>query len=216
MDPETYDRWYDTPRGRWIGQREIALLIDGLQPMPGESLLEVGSGTGYFTRALSSLIGGMTVGIDLDPERVAYARGRGGDNVSYVIADSLELPYPDESFDLVVSVAALCFTKDARAAVQEMLRVSRRRIAIGMLNRNSLLWRRKGVGGGSGGYEGAHWHTVDEVKNILTGLPLRVLSIKTAIYLPSGNWIARAVEHLFSGRLLIGAFILAVAEKADE
>ena len=28
MDAEIYEQWYATPQGRWIGQREIALLLD--------------------------------------------------------------------------------------------------------------------------------------------------------------------------------------------
>jgi ubiquinone/menaquinone biosynthesis C-methylase UbiE len=68
MEAETYDRWYETPRGRWIGQREVALLLGELQPRPGESLLDVGCGTGFFTRALASAIGGPATGVDINPE----------------------------------------------------------------------------------------------------------------------------------------------------
>lgn len=112
MDAETYDRWYETPRGRWIGQREVALVLGELQPRPGESLLDVGCGTGFFTRALASAIGGPVTGVDINPEWVAYARRRSLTDVSYEVADARALPYAAASFDLVVSIAALCFIEE--------------------------------------------------------------------------------------------------------
>ena len=76
MDAATYDRWYETPRGQWIGQREAALVLDGLQPRSGESLLDVGCGTGYFSRAIADAIDVHVVAVDIRPDGVAYARGR--------------------------------------------------------------------------------------------------------------------------------------------
>ena len=34
MNPADYDAWYDTPRGRWIGETEYALAAQGLAPQP--------------------------------------------------------------------------------------------------------------------------------------------------------------------------------------
>lgn len=41
MDAKAYDAWYETPRGRWIGSRELERVLDMLAPRPGESLLVV-------------------------------------------------------------------------------------------------------------------------------------------------------------------------------
>jgi protein-L-isoaspartate O-methyltransferase len=46
MNPADYDAWYDTPRGRWIGDTEYALAARLLAPQAGDSLLDVGCGTG--------------------------------------------------------------------------------------------------------------------------------------------------------------------------
>lgn len=213
MDAASYDQWYDTPRGRWIGRREAALILSRLQPRSGESLLDVGCGTGYFTRALAASLQGAVAGVDLSPERVEYARGRDPGRASYAVADARALPYPDASFDLVMSIASLCFIDDEAAAIREAVRVSRRRVAFGLLNRHSLLWRAKGRGA-DGGYQGAHWHTVHEARDLFRGQPVRGLQVCTAVQFPGGGWLARLVEGACPASLPFGAFILVVADIA--
>jgi len=44
----------------------------------------------------------------------------------FAAADARRLPFPDDSFDLVVSITALCFIREERLALREMLRVARR------------------------------------------------------------------------------------------
>ena len=214
-DAEAYDRWYETPRGRWIGQRETALLLEALQPRPGESLLDVGCGTGFFTRAVAPAITGPVTGVDINPEWVAYARRRDPGGAAYDVADARALPYGDDSFDLVVSIAALCFVEEERAAVGEMIRVARRRIAIGLLNRRSLLWLLKGRSGGRGGYRGARWHTAGEAQELFRRLPVQHLRVRTCIHIPSSARLARVTERLWPPWLHTGVFLLAVADIVD-
>ena len=123
------------------------------------------------------------------------------------------MPFPDRSFDIVVSVTALCFMEDERAALTEMLRVARRRIALGLLNRQSLLYRDKGRVGGSGNYRGAHWHSYANIRELFDGLPVSNLKLHSAVFLPSGGELARRAEpclaHWIGGH---GAFIAASAD----
>jgi len=215
MDAAAYDRWYETSRGRWIGQREVALLLETLEPRPGESLLDVGCGTGFFTRTLAGAMGGQVVGVDINPEWVEYARRREAGRASYAVADARALPYANASFDLVVSIAALCFIREEVAAIREIVRVTRRRFAIGLLNRHSLLWLQKGWGGGRGGYRGAHWHTVPEIMSLFRDLPVQHLSVRTAIQVPYGRGFARVIERMWPSSVPTGAFILVVGDVAE-
>ncbi|MBM5810750.1 MAG: class I SAM-dependent methyltransferase [Gammaproteobacteria bacterium] len=212
MEAADYERWYETPPGRWIGAREAALIAAALAPRPGESLLDVGCGTGYFTRTLAPAITGQVTGVDLNADWIRYARGRDPVPGRYLVADARALPFADRAFDLVVSVTALCFIPDQRAALAELLRVGRRRFALGLLHRHSLLWWQQGRGGGRGGYAGAHWHTRPEVRALLRGLPIADLRLYSAIQFPGGGRCARWLEASPAGALPTGAFLLAAGD----
>jgi SAM-dependent methyltransferase len=214
MDPESYDAWYRTPRGAWIGDVEFALLARMLQAGTGESLLDIGCGTGYFTRRFAGHRLRRVVGVDPDLAVLAYARAHAAAAESYCGGRAEALPFGDASFDCAVSVTALCFVADQQAALREVLRVTRRRFAIGLLNRHSLLYRRKGRASGSGAYRGAQWHGAAEVRALFSGLPVSGLALRSAVFAPGGGPLARGIEHCLPGALLAGALIVAAGDVA--
>ena len=213
MHPADYDAWYDTPRGRWIGETEFRLASRLLAARPGESLLDVGCGTGWFTRRFAR-DGLQVTGLDSNPEWLAYARTRSDHAIRWLEGDAQALPFPDARFDHVLSIAALCFMADEQKAVAEIVRVARRSFAIGWLNRDSLLYRDKGRHGGSGAYRGARWHTADEVLALFSGLPVRNLKLRSAIFLPSGKQWAALLEQGVPNTLPWGGLLLLHGEKA--
>ena len=76
MQPEQYDAWYATQRGAWIGEEEYRLIASLLAPRPGETLLDAGCGTGYFTRRFAAdAADGNVVGADIDPVMLRFAAG---------------------------------------------------------------------------------------------------------------------------------------------
>ena len=210
MNPAEYDAWYDTPRGRWIGETELALLQRLLNGKPGDSILDVGCGTGWFTRRLTTA-GLTTTGLDPNPEWLAFARAQGGGE-RYIEGNALSLPFADASFDLVVSVTALCFVADWPRALSQIVRIARRRFVLGLLNRHSLLYLQKRRHGGSGAYQGAHWHTQDEVLEALASLPVANVKVRTAVFLPSGSGLARAAENALPQTLPFGSFLAVSGE----
>jgi ubiquinone/menaquinone biosynthesis C-methylase UbiE len=213
MPPQDYDAWYDSPRGRWIGETELALLRRHLDLQAGQQVLDVGCGTGWFTRRLAQA-GLQMTGLDVDGAMLAVARAKTPQGITWLQGDATRLPFADRSFDHVVAMTSLCFVPDWPRAVAEITRVARRGFALGLLNHHSLLWRDKGQGGGSGAYRGAHWHTRSELAACLRQLPLRHVRFASAVTLPSGTAWARTVETLLPDAWPWGSFLLVSGELA--
>jgi SAM-dependent methyltransferase len=212
VDAGAYEAWYQTPRGAWIGDVEFGLLRRLLRPVAGESLLDVGCGTGHFTRRYAALGNLSVVGLDPNTSWVDFARARCTGAEQYCVGRAETLPFLNQSFDFSISVTALCFVDDPRRAIREILRVTRKRFAIGLLNRRSVLYLQKGPGKESGAYQNAHWHTTREVRALFDGMPAASLLVRSAVFLPDGGRIARRVEPLIPNRLRLGAFIVAAGE----
>jgi len=211
MSPAEYDAWYRTPRGSWIGETEYRLLREALALPPGTSVLDVGCGTGYFTRRLA-IDGFDIMGVDTSAEMIGYARSHGTGRERYVIGDARRLPFPDRHFASCVAITSLCFIREQEQALAEMVRVTRRRIVLGLLNRHSLLYWQKGRHGGRGAYHGARWHTARAARALLVRAYLQNIDIRSAIYLPSGNGVARTMENVVPQSLFFGGFLLVAGD----
>lgn len=213
MEPAEYEAWYGTARGHWIGETEFNLASHVLSTRPGETLLDVGCGTGWFTRRFAQQ-GLHVTGLDPSPEWLAFARAHSDPALRWVEGDAQALPFPDAGFDHVLSIAALCFVADEHKAVAEIVRVAKRSFAIGWLNRTSLLYREKGRHGGSGAYQGARWHTADEVLSLFSGMPVCNLTMRSSVFLPSGTRWARLLEQGLPNTQLWGGLLILRGEKA--
>jgi SAM-dependent methyltransferase len=204
-DPAAYEAWYHTPRGHWIGDREFILLKNILRPDASASLLDVGCGTGYFSRRFARL--GLSVsGLDPDPAVLKFARTQGSE-VHYMQGNAQELPFSDNAFDYTIAVTSLCFIDEPLQVLREMWRVTRHAMVLGLLNRHSLLHLRKQ---GQGSYLGARWDTAGEVTKewipAFTPAPGQIV-LRSAIFLPHGTMMAQWSEQWLPDTLLWGGFL---------
>jgi ubiquinone/menaquinone biosynthesis C-methylase UbiE len=86
-------------------------------------LLDIGCSTGILTRHYAEFFGRI-VGIDIDDGAVEWARkNRSADNVSYRVADSMEVPFLTGEFDLVTCTHIYEHVPDAQRMMDEILRV---------------------------------------------------------------------------------------------
>lgn len=106
-------------------------LREVLGPRAGESILEVGPGTGYYSLSVAQWLepGGQLEIFDLQQamldDTMERALRRGITNVSATQGDARELPYEDASFDAAYLVAVLGEIPDQTAALRELARVLR-------------------------------------------------------------------------------------------
>ena len=130
---EEYDAKWGIDFGD-IGQRQVRLkLVKALGGLDGRSFgdaLEIGSGTGYFSLNLVQLgvIERLTA-TDISPGMLkrlaATAEALGVENVTTVATEAEELPFEDETFDLVFGHAVLHHIPDLAKAFAEFRRVLR-------------------------------------------------------------------------------------------
>jgi len=136
-NPVIYDAWYQSARGSWIGQQEFSVLLKLFTPNAGQSLLDVGCGTGYFSQHFQQ--SGLDVtGLDPDSAMIEFAKTKES-QVKYIEGDALALPFADNSYDHCSAITSLCFIAEPEKAIAEMLRISRYGVMLGLLNRHSLL-----------------------------------------------------------------------------
>jgi SAM-dependent methyltransferase len=138
----SYESWYETTgrRASTLERRLLGRLLDRFAGL--ESVLEVGCGTGHFSRWLAGRDPVDVVGADRSLPMLLEARRLGMARI--VAGDGSSLPFPDGSFDVVLVVTVLEFVSDPRAVLREAARVSRKGLVMGALNRCSLLGRRLG------------------------------------------------------------------------
>ena len=106
-----------TREGMWADSR------DALEPLALDSrdrVLDVGCGTGELSRVLATESPGEVIGCDADSDLLAVA----SEHVPTVAGDAVQLPFPDDTFDLVVCQALLINLPDPTAALEEFARVS--------------------------------------------------------------------------------------------
>jgi len=113
---------YERFMGRWsraIGEKFLAWF----DPPKGARWLDVGCGTGAFSELIQRHCAPQSiVGIDPSPAQVEYAQKK-FPAVTFQVADSMDMPFGDNAFDVVASALVFHFLPDRTKAFAEMNRV---------------------------------------------------------------------------------------------
>jgi ubiquinone/menaquinone biosynthesis C-methylase UbiE len=109
--------------------RRRRLVREALKAGPGDRVLDVGCGPGFYVAELLEQVGptGSVTGVDASPQTLELARRRteGHGNVALHLADATALPVPDVAFDAALSVQVLEYVADVDAALAELRRALR-------------------------------------------------------------------------------------------
>ena len=209
---ESYDQWYDTAVGRAYDRLEKRA-VEGMLPSPidGRRLLEVGCGTGHWSRFFAER-GFLVTGIDLSSGMIRGACAKAIPEADFLVADAVALPFGDGEFDVAAAITVLEFVADPEGAMKEMVRCVRRGglLVVGALNRLSVLgiWRRLRP---SGLFASATFFSRSEFRGLLAGSG--EVGVKAAAFaLPFQGllWLAPALDslgrmcHLPCGDFLVG------------
>ena len=175
-----YDRAadrYDHFRELWLrlagGGAEAAMLADLEEVLrPGAKVLDAGCGTGVLARSMRAIQPDIELTlVDLSAEMLARASDVPGEHVQGSV---LELPFADDTFDVVVSAWVIETVPDPMLAVSEYLRVLDTDGHIlytfcslpgGWFSRHGSGWLQRAVRRGFAGHflDGEHtpWHDCD-------------------------------------------------------
>jgi ubiquinone/menaquinone biosynthesis C-methylase UbiE len=127
-DGELYERWAGRLAGRLYARVTADLLAAALPP--GARILDAGTGPGLLPLRIAAACPQLTVdAVDLSPQMIDRAQQSAAtaktEAVTFTVADVAALPFPDATFDLVVSTISQHHWTDPGAGLRELNRVLR-------------------------------------------------------------------------------------------
>jgi SAM-dependent methyltransferase len=156
------------------------LLCEAVDLRPGQRVLDVATGSGNTALAAARRFGRVS-GIDYVPALLERGRERAAAErlqVDFRDGDAESIPFPDASFDVVLSTIGVMFTPDQEKAAGELLRVCRKGGKIGLAN-----WTPDGYAGEFGSLFGKYvpplpglkppvlWGTQERLWELFGGTP---------------------------------------------
>jgi len=186
---EDYDQWYQTAEGIMYDRLEKGAVTRLLpRSSRGRRLLEVGCGTGHWTRFFSEN-GFRVTGVDISPSMLSVAREKRIDGASFELADAHLLPFGDGQFEVSVAITTLEFVRDPGVVVGEMARCVRKPggiILVGVLNARAGRNRQK-KDTSEAPYGAARLFSPREMKAMLT--PYGRTKVGVAAFIPNAAWL---------------------------
>lgn len=216
-----YDAWYQTQKGALVDTLETECAFSLFQPTAGMRVLDAGCGTGNFSLKMAAL-GATVEGVDLSAPMIGYAKEKAqassyADQLHFQVGDLYDLPFADESFDAVLSMAAFEFIHEDRRALEEFMRVVKPggRVLIGTITGNSdwgLEYQRH-MPREDSVFHHAAFKTADEMRALL---PDQLLASAESVFLPYAtpeDEATRALDEACRAEGAIGAFVCLLWEK---
>lgn len=123
---------YNEEKKYWYIPNACVAMIDYLAKYAGiksgESVLDAGCGEGKTALRIAENTGAKVTGIDLVPRSIEIAKAsarKSSAKTDYLIADYNDIPFKDETFDVVYTLETFTHTSDPEKTIKELLRVLR-------------------------------------------------------------------------------------------
>lgn len=210
-DAVAYEKWFFDSRNRFAVDLETRIMLDMLNPLKGESILEIGCGTGAMLTPFLEM-GLQVTGLDPSPYMLDIASHQLGNRVDLHRGFAENLPFEDNSFSYACFVTTLEFVDDPVKSIEEAGRVAKNKIFLGVLNRYSIKGfqrRIKGVFSRSI-YNQARFFSIWELKGIVRSLFADVpVSWKTTCQVSTspGKYVGKIEQTPLVQKSPFGTFI---------
>lgn len=195
-DARAYADYVSRQQDQWVASLESRLMLSMLQPHAGESILDIGCGTGASAMPLVQM-GLKVTGLDPSPYMLDISLDKLGPRVDLYRGYAEDLPFDDNSFNHAVFFISLEFVDDPQKAIAEACRVAKDRVFIGFLNRFAIKGIQRWVAGwfSSSLFDHARFFSVWELKRIVRSVAGPVPSSwRTVCQFP--NISRRALQNL--------------------
>ena len=135
---DAYARRFAGPVGAWFLEVQRHLVLDLLSPWPEANLLDLGGGHAQVAGSLIAAGHRLTVAGSRETCRERLDRTLPPGSFTYRTADLLDLPWPDRSFDVVLSLRFLSHVVRWQRLLEEMCRVARHAVVLDYADRVSF------------------------------------------------------------------------------
>jgi len=214
-DALAFEQCLKDDRARATTGLDSQLMVDMLKPLRGESLLDIGCGTGASLVPFVEL-GLEATGLDASPYMLDIALKKLKNRVDLYRGVAEDLPFEDNSFNHAVMVTTLEFVDDPHKAIEEACRVTKDRLFLGVLNRYAFKGferRLKGIFNRTI-YNHAKFFSIWELKQMVHSVAGDVpIAWRTIYQLPSisGRLTQNLEQSSFVQKCPFGAFMGVVA-----
>jgi ubiquinone/menaquinone biosynthesis C-methylase UbiE len=209
-DAVAYESWLKQNRNHSIVRLEHRLMLEMVQPVVGESLIDIGCGTGA---SLEPFLGkGISLtGVEPSSYMLDFAKKKIGHRVDFHQANAEDLPFEDNSFNYACLCLCLEFCENPKKALEEACRVAKDGVFIGILNKYALTALKRRIRGifQQTIYNRAHFFSAGEIKQMLASILGNVpVTSRTVCQFPGLNysWVNRLESSRFAQRSPFGAF----------
>ena len=117
---------FESNRMNFSAQDYLNSVVQKIAPAKTDAVLEVAAGTCACGRTIAPYAGNV-VCLDMTPAMLSVGKSEAGkkhlDNMTFVLGDAAELPFPNGSFDIVLSRLAFHHFPDVKQPFAEMVRV---------------------------------------------------------------------------------------------